>query len=76
MKDFFKSYKNKYNKAHKKYISTIFGLTPADWKAGITRIEQKLENMCPLYAVLMARRDFSWPWRPVLVAKRESSWQR
>ncbi|KAA1101920.1 hypothetical protein PGT21_033103 [Puccinia graminis f. sp. tritici] len=50
MKDRFKSYKDKYKKAHTKSMSTGSGLTPADRKAGITTIEDKLENMCPLYA--------------------------
>ena len=50
MKDRFKSYKDKYKKAHTKSMSTGFGLTPAYRKAGITTIEDKLENMCPLYA--------------------------
>ncbi|EFP90674.2 uncharacterized protein PGTG_16700 [Puccinia graminis f. sp. tritici CRL 75-36-700-3] len=31
-------------------MSTGFGLNPADQKAGITAIMEKLENMCPLYA--------------------------
>ncbi|KAA1133485.1 hypothetical protein PGTUg99_017137 [Puccinia graminis f. sp. tritici] len=42
--------KDKYQKAHTKSMSTGFGLTPADRKAGITTIKDKLENMCPLYA--------------------------
>jgi hypothetical protein len=50
MKDRFKSYKDKYKKAHTKSLSTGFGLTPADRKLGIKTIEDKLENMCPLYA--------------------------
>jgi hypothetical protein len=50
MKDHFKSYKDKYKKAHTKFMSTGFGLTPADRKLGIKTIKDKLENMCPLYA--------------------------
>jgi hypothetical protein len=43
MKDCFKSYKDKYKKSHTKSMPTGFGLTPADWKLGITTIEDKLE---------------------------------
>jgi hypothetical protein len=48
MKDRFKLYKDKYKKAHTRFMSAGFGLNPADWKVGITTIKDKLENMCPL----------------------------
>ena len=49
MKDCFKTYKDKYKKAHTKLLSTGFGVTSEDRKAGINTIAQKLDNMCPLY---------------------------
>ena len=44
MKDQFNTYKDKYKKAHTKSLSTGFGLTPQDEKAGIKTIEDKLDN--------------------------------
>ncbi|KNZ64645.1 hypothetical protein VP01_10087g1, partial [Puccinia sorghi] len=42
----------KYKKVHTKSISTGFGLTDEDQKAGISTINEKLESMCPNYHVL------------------------
>ncbi|KNZ47294.1 hypothetical protein VP01_6538g2 [Puccinia sorghi] len=41
--------KHKYKKVHTKSISTGFGLTNEDGKAGITTINEKLEIMFPHY---------------------------
>ncbi|KAI7940940.1 hypothetical protein MJO28_013225 [Puccinia striiformis f. sp. tritici] len=48
-KDHFKTYKDKYKKAHTKSKTTGFGITSADPKAGIKTIPEKLDKICPLY---------------------------
>ena len=68
MKDWFNTYKDKYKKVHTKSISTGFGLTDEDRKAGITTIDEKLESMCPHYHAmneLMGDRAFVNPWYKV-----------
>jgi len=65
MKDRFNTYKDKYKKVHTKSISTGFGLTDEDRKAGISTIDEKLESMCPHYHAmneLMGDRAFVNPW--------------
>ncbi|KNZ47681.1 hypothetical protein VP01_6223g1 [Puccinia sorghi] len=49
MKDQFNTYKDNYKKVHTKSISTGFGLTNEDQKAGISTINENLESMCPQY---------------------------
>ncbi|KNZ63141.1 hypothetical protein VP01_11829g1, partial [Puccinia sorghi] len=49
MKDQFNTYKEKYKKFHTKSISTGFGLTDEYCKAEISKINEKLESMCPHY---------------------------
>ena len=65
MKDRFNTYKDKYKKVHTKSLSTGFGLTDEDRKAGISTIDEKLESMCPHYHAmndLMGDRAFVNPW--------------
>ncbi|KAI9614831.1 hypothetical protein PSHT_01863 [Puccinia striiformis] len=52
MKDQFKAYRIKFKKAHTKSLSTGFGLTWANQKAGIKTDAEKLNKMCPLYTEL------------------------
>ncbi|KNZ48106.1 hypothetical protein VP01_5904g1, partial [Puccinia sorghi] len=45
MKDQFNTYKDKYKKVHTRSISMGFGLTNEDQKAGISKINDKLESI-------------------------------
>ncbi|KNZ48742.1 hypothetical protein VP01_5443g1, partial [Puccinia sorghi] len=56
--------KDKYKKVHTKSISKGFGLNE-DQKAGISKINEKLESMCPHYHVmneLIGGKAFINPW--------------